>query len=89
MVSTKSKTPPYLGENLSQIKKMGLQGNINDLEIDGFTVIPPKKVASTHPDIFWGSWLLQTSRKYHFVAQISRFSDGFSKSKGSSSLFLW
>ena len=47
MVSTKSKTPPYLGENLSQIKKMGLQGNINDLEIDGFTVIPPKKVAST------------------------------------------
>jgi len=26
---------------------MGLQGNINDLEIDGFTVIPPKKVTST------------------------------------------
>ena len=42
MVRTKSKTPPYLGENLSQIKKRGLQNNINDLEIDGFTVIPPK-----------------------------------------------
>ena len=47
MVRTKSKTAPYLGENLSQIKKLGLQNNINDLEIDGFTVIPPKKVAST------------------------------------------
>ena len=47
MVRTKSKTPPYLGENLSQIKKLGLQNNINDLEIDGFTIIPPKKVAST------------------------------------------
>ena len=43
MARTKSKTPPYLGENLSQIKKLGLQNNINDLEIDGFTVIPPKK----------------------------------------------
>ena len=48
MTKTKGKTPPYLGENLSQIKKLGLQSNINDLEIDGFTVIPPKKVASTN-----------------------------------------
>ena len=47
MARTKNKTPPYLGENLSQIKKLGLQNNINDLEIDGFTVIPPKKIAST------------------------------------------
>ena len=47
MARTKSKTPPYLGENLSQIKKLRLQNNINDLEIDGFTIIPPKKVAST------------------------------------------
>ena len=43
MAKTKSKTSTYLGENLSQIKKLGLQNNINDLEIDGFTVIPPKK----------------------------------------------
>ncbi|GIS74562.1 MAG: hypothetical protein CM1200mP12_02810 [Gammaproteobacteria bacterium] len=47
MARTKSKTPPYLGENLSQIKKFGLQNNISDLEINGFTIIPPKKVAST------------------------------------------
>ena len=46
MIRTKNKTPPYLGENLSQIKKLKLQAHINDLEIDGFTVIPPKKVAS-------------------------------------------
>ena len=46
MIRTKNKTPPYLGENLSQIKKLKLQTHINDLEIDGFTVIPPKKVAS-------------------------------------------
>ena len=34
MARTKSKTPPYLGENLSQIKKLGLQGNVNELEVN-------------------------------------------------------
>ena len=52
MARTKSKTPPYLGENLSQIKKLRLQNNINDLEIDGFTIIPPKKVAFFHDESY-------------------------------------
>ena len=47
MVSKKLKSPKHLSDNLAQIKKLGLQNHISDLELNGFTIIPPRKVAST------------------------------------------
>mgnify|MGYP000586666447 CR=1 FL=1 len=47
MASKKLKSPKHLSDTLAQLKKLGLQNCISELELNGFTIIPPRKVAST------------------------------------------
>lgn len=47
MATKKLKSPKHLSDNLAQLKKLGLQNYISELELNGYTIIPPRKVAST------------------------------------------
>ena len=47
MANKSIKFPKHVNDNFTLIKKLALQNNVTELEVNGFTVIPPQKVASS------------------------------------------